>query len=801
MHEIKIAINGDGVMQRVHDRPSVIEQTFDPGAETLVVVNDVKVVAPCIEHRAHALRERPRFREPRETHARPLLHVGERLEFVRPRSAEGIVARVQVHAVYFVQHDGFIDHGVGRTRKDLHVVPQHRKFASEMTGVDALPSYVGASPIDEIGDTQRVARAREGGICIRHELSRKQPRAPQLQAVAESQSCDSVPATTLAAMSLITASMIARSHSVGEPRWSPSGKLVGWLDSWDSRTDLVIAPSDGSLPPSVVSADHAVTPIGAYGGGGWSWRNDEEIVVAGANGHLVLLRADGAGLVRVLHEVGMAAAPTVSPDGAWVAFVRERDDACEIVVVAVDGGGGADVLSTADYAWDPAWSCDSNRVAWHEWDLAQMSWQQSRIAVRDRGANDDVVVVDGRDGGVAVGQPRFSPDGSRLAWVSDRSGWWNIWVARHDGSEAQPLRNEEHDHAGPAWGPGQRTFAWSPDGTRIAYERNENGHGRLVVAAIGEATTVDLAKAFHSGIAWTDNRIVATRSGAKTPQQIVVYDATTGVRSVVARGPVAGFEECGLLEPEMISWDTSEGQRYGNIRRPPDVDRPPMLVTVHGGPTDQSIAEWNPRAAYWASRGWAVLSVNYRGSTGYGRAYREALQGEWGIADVDDVVSGIRHAISMGWCDPDRVVVTGGSAGGFTALLVCAFHGDLVRAGVSLFGVADLANLAATTHRFESTYLDGLVGLLDAHADRYRERSPVTHASRIKVPMLMLQGRDDKAVPVAQSDDMVAAMRAAGTEVEYQIYEGEGHGFRKLVNVIDEYRRTEAFLDRWAGAR
>lgn len=621
--------------------------------------------------------------------------------------------------------------------------------------------------------------------------------------------------------------MIARSHSVGEPRWSPSGNWVGWLDSWDSRTDLLLTPRDATQPPTVVTADFPVTSAGAYGGGGWCWLTEDLVVVAGADGRLAVLRADGGGVVSVLSTGGSTFAPVACADGSRVAFCWEQDDACDVMVMAADGSGSAICLSSADYAWDPAWSPDGATVVWHEWDLAEMSWQSSRIAYAPASGLGPVVVIDGaavgESGGssrVAVGQPRFSPDGVSLAWVSDRGGWWNVWVSGVDGSGARPLRIEANDHAAPSWGPGQRTFSWSPDSESIAFERNENGYGRLVVASLDGTQTADVGKAFHSGLDWRGSMLLATRSGAKTPQQIVTYDFSNGyssdTRRTLARGAVAGFEACALVEPEMVSWDSgADGSRdgsrvgdrdgvtaYGLLRRPVAAKSeesqtlPPLMVFVHGGPTDQAVAEWNPRVAYWVSRGWAVLQVNYRGSTGYGRAYRSALEGEWGIADVDDVASGIRHAGASGWCDPDRVVVTGGSAGGFTALLVCALHSNLVCAGVSLFGVGDLADLAATTHRFESKYLDGLVGELPLYADRYRDRSPIAHANKVTVPMLMLQGRDDKVVPLAQSDQMVAAMRAAGADVEYQIYDGEGHGFRKLSNVLDEYARTEAFLDR-----
>ncbi|MCU1429073.1 MAG: peptidase, partial [Actinomycetia bacterium] len=224
---------------------------------------------------------------------------------------------------------------------------------------------------------------------------------------------------------------------------------------------------------------------------------------------------------------------------------------------------------------------------------------------------------------------------------------------------------------------------------------------------------------------------------------------------------------------------------------------PPLYVHIHGGPTGQSTAAWSPRLQFFLDRGWAVLAPDYRGSSGYGRAYAQSLAGGWGERDVADVAAGIRHAGREGWCDPQRVAVVGGSAGGLTVLLCCARHGDIVRAGVSLFGVTDLFELAATTHRFESRYLDRIVGVLPGDADRYRDRSPLTYAADIEVPVLVLQGTDDKAVPASQAEAMVDAMRRAGRTVEFQLYEGEGHGWRRASTVADDLVRTEAFLRRW----
>lgn len=604
-------------------------------------------------------------------------------------------------------------------------------------------------------------------------------------------------------MAPIPAALVARSHGVGETRWSPSGHALGWLDSWDGRTDLVLASADGAAPPAVVTGSFPVTPAGGYGGGGWCWLDDARVVVAGADGELAVLAADGGGVLTTLSRDGTAFAPAASPDARTVAFCSERADACDIAVVPADGSQWPQRASAgADYCWDPAWATDSRTLAWHEWDLPAMPWDMSRIALRDRDGR--VRTVAGGDG-VSVGQPRFSPDGARLAYVSDRDGYWNVWIAAADGARPRPLRAEEHDHAEPAWGPGQRSFAWSPAGDAIAHLRVEDGFGRLVAQSLGRRRTSaphPTAKAFHRALDWGRGGLLAVRSGARTPDHVAVTEPGDGARRLVARGAVAGFEAHGLVEPEPVRWPSARATVHGLLWRPavPALGagtRPPLFVHVHGGPTGQAQADWNARIAFWVSRGWAVLAPNYRGSTGYGRAYRQALDGRWGERDVADVVAGIRHAIRQGWCDPVRVVVEGGSAGGLTVLMVCAKHGDLVRAGISLFGVADLLDLAASTHRFESRYLDRLVGPLPGDADRYRANSPISFTDRMRVPMLVLQGADDAVVPRAQADAMVDAMRRAGAPVEYRVYDGEGHGFRKFANVADEYERTEAFLRKW----
>jgi dipeptidyl aminopeptidase/acylaminoacyl peptidase len=437
-----------------------------------------------------------------------------------------------------------------------------------------------------------------------------------------------------------------------------------------------------------------------------------------------------------------------------------------------------------------------------------MPWDGSRIAaiaVDDHDAK-AAVVAGGDD--VAVGQPRFAPTGDALAFVAELDGWMNVWMVERIGDAPTCVLAEAHEHAEPSWGPGQRSFAWSPDARSIALGRNEGGFGRLVVVTLDrEGGATDVSKGWHTGLDWGSAGIVCIRSGGRTAPQLTVVDPADGARDARRRGAPAELDAIDLPEPVPCTWVGDDGAEvHGLLWLPPSDVRsagspPPLLVDVHGGPTDQSTVDWKPRVRWFVSRGWAVLNPNYRGSSGYGRAYRHALDHGWGEVDVTDTVAGIRALAHDERVDAARAAVMGGSAGGFTALLVAAHGPAVVRAAVSLFGVTDLFDLAATTHRFESRYLDHLVGTLPEHADRYEARSPVTRARDIGVPVLVLQGADDKVVPPAQAQLLVDSMRAAGGTVEQHVYEGEGHGFSKESTVVDSYARIEAFLTRWVVRR
>jgi dipeptidyl aminopeptidase/acylaminoacyl peptidase len=588
---------------------------------------------------------------------------------------------------------------------------------------------------------------------------------------------------------------LAAVGTVAEPRWSPDGRRLAWVRATPHGRVLVV---DGHPLPDLV-------PAGTRGGT-FAWLDaDRVLVVAEAGLHTVRVDGAGPGTLTVAAR-GRAAAPAVCAADGLVAFVDDTGEECRVVVAPLDGSREPWPVSTADFAWDPAWSAGGTHLAWHEWDAPAMPWDGSRIVVGTLTTGETAVVAGGPS--EAVGQPRFAPAGpTRLGFVCDRDGWTNVTVADPDGHRGVVIA-EPHEHAEPSWGPGQRSFAWSPDARRLAWCRNEAGFGRLVAATVpdrgGAAPPAEWSRGWHHGLDWGPGGLAAVRSGARTPPTIVVQAGDPGSRRVVETA--AGAERLpvdAFVEPRAVSWPVGDGADRADVPgllfSPPSAAPavpPPLLVHVHGGPTDQARAEWSPRVQHFVARGWAVLAPNARGSTGYGRTYAQALRGGWGERDVDDVLAGIRAAAALGWGDPHRVAVVGGSAGGLTALLAAVRAPDAIGAVVASYPVTDLHGLAAETWRFERHYNDSLIGPLPAAADAWRERSPRTHAASLRVPLLVLHGDTDPVVPLAHTSAFVEAVRDAGGDARLHVYAGEGHGWSRPETAADAIRRTDEFLTR-----
>lgn len=590
----------------------------------------------------------------------------------------------------------------------------------------------------------------------------------------------------------VTAAMCAYGRTLAEPRLSPDGTRVAFLANVGGRGQLIVVDAAGG-PELVLTSEPAPRPAAAYGGGAFDWMPDSAaLVFAATDGGLWRVPITGGAATSLLPKQpgGGVAAPAVSPDGRHVAFVVDQH---EIGVVAVDGDAWPVRVSTgADFCFDPVWAPSGDALAWHEWDVPDMPWDGGRIVVAPADGSGKPTTVAGGPG-ISVQQPRYSSDG-RLAFLSDESGWLNVWV------DDKPLVDEPFEHGDPSWGLGQRSFAWSPDASRIVHCRNEDGFGSIQIVDVATGSSRELGRALHGGLSWRGAQLAAIRSGARRPSQVVVYDvdAPTPSRRSLARGPVAGFEALDLPEPEVVEWPGDDGGVvHGRLHRPSGTTTPPPLILwVHGGPTAQTQVGWNNRLPFFLDRGWAVLFPDHRGSTGHGRAYAQAMAGRWGDLDVRDCAAGLRAAAERGWADPRRMVPMGGSAGGFTVLNLLAHHPELCAAGIDLYGVTDLFDLDETTHRFEKHYLHSIVGPLPESADRYRERSPVTVAEKITSPLLILQGDADQVVPPAQSRAIAQRLQALGRTVELHEYEGEGHGWLRPETMVDELERIESFLRR-----
>ncbi len=603
--------------------------------------------------------------------------------------------------------------------------------------------------------------------------------------------------------------MCAAGRTLAEPRLSPDATAIVFhvRDAAGPRLVRIGLGDDGTSKPGpelTLTYDPPIVGVHPSGGGSWTWTPDgDTIVYVAQNGLFAIPATGGPGRPIVLSGDSLSS-PTISSDGSAVAYVIETEAGQSVWTAVLDGTQPPACVAAADervFRYDPTWRPGSRELLWHEWRMPSMAWDHSVLAGT---AESSAGLADRGNSASGVGQPAWSPDGTRLGYVCDATGWMVITI---DGT---PVVAEEFEHATPTWGSGQRSWCWSPDGRQVAFNRNELGYARLVIANCETGSVTELGKAWHVGISWCqtpsgNQRIAAVRTGGVTPAQLVVYDLPSGdrrfsaTRTTVARGPVAGWEQCGLVEPSAVTWSATDGETlHGRLYLPGvQADKAfPVIVSVHGGPTDQSTVQFNPRFSYWLSRGWAIFVPDYRGSTGHGRRYQQAMNAGWGVVDTDDVASGLRWLRGTDGIDPDRIVLIGGSAGGFTVLNLLADPNSLagVVGAAVLYPVTDLAELDATTHRFERTYNATAVGPPEV----YPERSPIGKADAIRTPLLLLHGDADPVVNVEQSRRLVCAIEATGGSVHYVEYPGEGHGWKRGETMIDELRQIDEFLHRAA---
>lgn len=498
------------------------------------------------------------------------------------------------------------------------------------------------------------------------------------------------------------------------------------------------------------------------------------------------------------------------PHGRGLVAVRERHapgnaspDAALNDLVRVDvKTGTVQVLHEGHdfYAW-PCLSPSGHRLAFVVWDHPNMPWDGTQLLIADIGAdgtlNRETMVAGGMD--ESVYQPAWMGD-DRLVFASDQGGYWNLHV--YDQSGVRLAIADHAEYGLPMWSLGSTNYVVAGRDHVVA-QRIEDGEAELVIADIEREITTPLSSRFTSYGSLTRSAAGITFIGgtADDVSRVTELDIATGETTTLARAGQVDFPDGTFSTPQTISFTSSDGARaYANYYPPrhpectgPEDELPPLLVTTHGGPTSSAGRGLSFRIQYYTSRGWAVLDVNYGGSTGFGRAYRERLNGQWGVVDVQDCVAGARHLASEGRVDINRIAIRGGSAGGYTTLAAVTFA-DIFRAGASHYGIGDLAALARDTHKFESRYVNRLVAEADFDA-----RSPVRHAARARCPMIFFQGSDDRIVPPNQAEAMFAALKANGVPVSFLLFEGEGHGFRRAENAVRAIEAEYLFFARMFG--
>ncbi|MGD9735582.1 MAG: prolyl oligopeptidase family serine peptidase [Solirubrobacterales bacterium] len=566
------------------------------------------------------------------------------------------------------------------------------------------------------------------------------------------------------------------------------------------RTALMRRPEGSQVAEEATPAGANVrTRVHEYGGGAWTLAAPDVVVYVDFADQRLYRRRLGEEAVAITPEPAVAgglryADLQLTPDGATVVCVREvhPEDGGEpenqIVALPLSGEGEARVLAAGrDFYSFPRLSADGATLAYTCWEHPNMPWDGTELwTLPLDGAAGPARVAGGA--AESIFQPEWGPDG-RLHFVSDRSGWWNLYAVDLASGEEEQLTAEEADLAHPQWLFGGSTYAFSAGGA-IAFVRTEGATEQLFVRDPQGGPLRDLGLPYTNfgfpAISSRGSRLAFVAGTPEDEPAVVVYDLAGGEREEVRGAGAEPVDPAYVPVPRAVSFETGEGEVAHGFYYPPTNpgfeapagEAPPLIVESHGGPTSHVVPHLNREFVYWTSRGFAIVDVNYRGSTGFGRAYREKLRGTWGVIDSEDCVRAALHLAASGEADGKRLTIRGGSAGGYATLCALVFHDDFA-AGASYFGVADAEALATDTHKFESRYLDGLIGPYPERADLYRERSPIHFVERLRSPVILFQGLEDEIVPPNQAETMVAAMKANGVPHAYLAFEGEQHGFRR----------------------
>jgi len=613
--------------------------------------------------------------------------------------------------------------------------------------------------------------------------------------------------------SLISPEITGKLLEFSDPAWNKNSDLF-WRERSSNQAGICQYSFNKKGVLDLSPGNNVAGGIG-YGGGSFTVNGDSIVYVEKGSNQLYLLSSADIQPKKLTTSLSKTAAPRISPSGKYLVFVHS--DGTDDTISIIDFNGSFSplpLITGADFYNYPRWHPDGLRLAWISWDHPYMPWDSSRLSLGELNENpgglptlkDEVLIAGGK--GISIVQPEFSPDGRYLSYVSDQSGWWQIYILDLAVGIHKQLTHVQAEHTLPPWLQDQCTYGFSHDSRRIFFTRNQDGFSTLwqVNLESGQESQINLDEDYTwlegFAISPQEDLIALIASRGDIPHRLITV-RPAGQTSVVRNSAPEAQPRNIFSLPKPVSWSGSEGNLIHGLFYPPhnpsytDNNLPPLMVIIHGGPTSQKWADFEPRAQYFSSRGYAVLVVNYRGSAGYGRDYRQALKKQWGVMDVEDCLSGAHFAANQGWVDPDKMALLGSSAGGLTVLQTLVIYPGVFRAGISLYGIANHLTLLENPPKFERFYPDWLLGPYPEEASVYRERSPLFSADNIRDPVAVFQGGKDPIVPLEQAEQIVSALRKNGVPHEYHLYPEEGHGFQRAENVQDFYLKADAFLRKY----
>lgn len=599
---------------------------------------------------------------------------------------------------------------------------------------------------------------------------------------------------------------------LSEPAWNRNGTLL-WRERNSTQGSIQrVDPNDGKI--SCISGDYNVGGGLLYGGGSFGVGEKRVYFIDRPSQQLCSVSLIEGDPTPLTSDLVKSATPVVSPDDHAVIFVHSDGEQDALYFLSEDGNQyPAPIVSAADFYNYPRWHPGGGQIAWISWDHPHMPWDSSSLwlgrldlSLEETPRLESESLIAG-GAGISVLQPEFSPDGKWLAYISDQSGWWQIYLYDLETREHRQLTSAPAEHALPPWLQNRNGYGFSRDSQKIYFTRNQAGIRSLWVwdREVDRESVLELDEDYTwldwFSISPQDDRMALIASAADLPPRLITVDPS-GKTEIIRRAAQEELPRKLFSLPRPISWTNQDRSMVKGLFYPPHnpdfqaEGLPPLLVIIHSGPTRQKSADYQARTQFFTSRGFAVLEVNYRGSSGYGRTYRQSLGGGWGVADVEDCLSGAKYVAEQGWADRDKMVLLGSSSGGLAVFQILVRYPGVFQAGIVLYGIVNQLDLLKNPPKFERHYSDWLIGPYPEEEKLYRERSPIFYVDRIQDPIAVFQGGRDPIVPRDQADQIIQELKNNNVSHLYILYPDEGHGFKAPENIEDFYQQSLSFLNK-----